>query len=547
MADAHDEVTIGMADYLAAVKRRRRLIFLIWLPVSMVAILIAFALPKTYRSAAYFKLRDTSPESIRMSFADQYVYNLRDYVLSAANRREAVDKFNPYPKYRSNPDMQAGLLGANTKVEMQSSTILDAGGHDMAINTGFSVYYDNPDPKAAYEVAQWLAETFTKGGRQDALDSADKQIKFYAAEADRTGAKVAEVESKLADFRRQNFAALPESAQTNLMVKSQAEQELLNIEREISSQQQNRIFLMSQLQTAQINNSAGNVGVLEDEYKRKLTQYDASHPDMVALRRQIAIAKKGGSLSADGSLQSELDNKRATLAETRQRYSEEHPDVKRLMSEIQSLEARIKSGEKTDPGAGIVNTPAVIQLNSQIHSTETQINSLQVRRTELQNKVASVQQELSASPIVQREYDLLNRDLGTAKQQYEELLRKRLEIEVGESAIKAGNADKFVLAGAPWMPDRPYKPNRVMIITLGVMAGFALALIAAVGAEMLDSSVRGSKDIGTLLGVTPLAIVPRIQNSRSRHKARREWSFMAASAVVGIPLAFLIIRLLVHE
>lgn len=541
------EVQIGMADYVAAFRRRRKLVLAIAIPAAVIAALVAFSLPEIYRSTAYFKLRDTSPDSIRMSFSDQYVYNLRDYVLTEANRKEAVALLQPYPKYRDNPAMAAALVGANTTVEMQSGTILDAGGHNMAINTGFAVSYDNTDPKAAHDVAQWLAEQFTKGQRQEALEKAQAQMAFYGAEADRTGTRVAELEAKVADFRRQNFSALPESAQTNLMVKNQAEQELQNIEREITAQQQNRIFLNSQLQSAQVNSNAGSVGALEDQYKRMLAQYDASHPDVVALRRQIAAAKKGGSLSADGSLKSELDAKRATLNETLQRYSEEYPDVKRLRAEIKSLETRVASGEKSDPGAGVVNTPVVIQLNSQIHATDTQIGSLQVRRAALLNKLSSVQQELSASPIVQREYDLLNRDLGTAKQQYEDLVRRRLEVEVSLSAIRAGNADKFVMTSSPWLPDRPYKPNRMLIVTLGILAGVALAMFMAVGAEMVDSSVRGSKDIGRLLGVTPLAIVPVIGNSRSRIRARREWAVITASAVIGTPLAYFVIRLLVRE
>jgi uncharacterized protein involved in exopolysaccharide biosynthesis len=546
VADNRQEVTIGMSDYMAAVRRRRKLAAYVGLPIVFVAAMIAFALPKTYRSSVNFKLRDTSPESIRMSFSDQYVYNLRDSVLNGSNLQEAVQKIQPYPEYHDNPGLQAGLIASNTKVTMQTGTILDAGGHDMAINTGFEVTYENRDPQKAHEVANWLAETFTRGQRQEAEEKAGTQSKFFSAEADRTGARVAELEAKLAEFKKQNFAALPESAQTNLMAKNQAEQELLNVQREITAQQQNRLFIASQLQTAQVNSTAGGAMALEDEYKRKLTQYDASHPDMVALRRQISIAKKGGSLSADGSLQSELDEKRQTLAEARQRYGEEYPDVKRLMREVKSLEQRIASGEKFDPGAGIANTPAIIQLNTQLRSTDTQLGSLQVRRAELQNKMATVQQQLAASPIVQREYEMLVRDLDTAKQQYQELLKQRMNIEVNQSAIKVGNADKFVQVGPAWLPDRPYKPNRPVIISLGLFAGFMLALVAAVGAEMLDSRVRGSKDIGTLLDVTPMAIIPQIQNSRSRLRSRRELSLITASAVVGIPVAFFVIRLMVR-
>lgn len=101
------------------------------------------------------------------------------------------------------------------------------------------------------------------------------------------------------------------------MVKNQAEQDLLNVEREITAAQQNRIFLSSQLQTAQVNSTAGSVQALEDEYKRKLTVYDASHPDMVALRQPDLDRTQGRFADADGSLQSELEDRRQTLAEAR--------------------------------------------------------------------------------------------------------------------------------------------------------------------------------------------------------------------------------------
>ena len=49
---------------------------------------------------------------------------------------------------------------------------------------------------------------------------------------------------------------------------------------------------------------------------------------MVALRRQIDSLKYGTSASSGTSLRSQLDAKRATLAEARQRYGAEHPDIK---------------------------------------------------------------------------------------------------------------------------------------------------------------------------------------------------------------------------
>ena len=87
---------------------------------------------------------------------------------------------------------------------------------------------------------------------------------------------------------------------------------------------------------------------LEDQYARMRSRYDESHPDMVALRRQIDSLKFGTSASAGSSLRSQLNAKRSTLAEAKQRYGDEHPDIRKLQRDIATLEARISSGERSD-------------------------------------------------------------------------------------------------------------------------------------------------------------------------------------------------------
>lgn len=534
---------MGLADYTAALRRRRVLLLGVAIPIMVFSVLLAFALPKSYRSTGYFRLRDTSPESIRMSFSDQYVFNLRDYVMRDDNLQALVAKAQPFPDLASDVGAAADRVRAGAQVEMQTGSILDAGGHEQTINVGFTVSYVHTDPKVALEVAQLISDGFVLGGRQEALEQTEKQIQFFKEEVDRTGSRVSELEARVADFKRRNFDALPESAQSNLMARNQAEQELLGLEREITAQQQNRIFLNSQLITSQAANASGNVAALEDEYKRRATTYDESHPDMVALRRQIANARRGGTINADGSLRAELDQQRSILSETRLRYSDDHPDVKRLLGNISSLEKRIAAGEKGDPGVVANNSPMAVQLASQIHSTDTQIGSLQARRAALQGRVALLDRQLTSSPILEKEYDMLNRDLGTAKQQYDDLVKKRLEVETGKSAINAGNADKFVVASRPGLPGEPFRPNRPLIMTLGALAAVLLAFTLAILTEAIDGTVRGSKDIMSLLGVAPLAAVPEIRNSVFESRHRRKVFLGIVGGLVLVPVTFVVLRL----
>jgi uncharacterized protein involved in exopolysaccharide biosynthesis len=271
------------------------------------------------------------------------------------------------------------------------------------------------------------------------------------------------------------------------------------------------------------------------------SSYDESHPDMIALRRQIDSLKYGTSASAGSSLRSQLTAKRQTLAEARQRYGAEHPDIKRLQRDIATLETRIKNGERGDVEMSD-GTPLGMQLRAQLNAIDSQLASLSAQNVQLRAKMSNIESNVTAAPQVEREYANLTRDLTISREKYEQLLNRQMDAEVSESAIVGGRADEFRLIQAPMLPAEPSKPERLAILFIGLVAAVVLGLTVTVGAEALDPKVRGARDIRELLQVSPLVAIPSIRNSRSRR--RSAWRFMtaAASGVVGVWIAFTFIK-----
>ena len=77
------ESTPSLGEYLATLRRRRSLIVGVALPIAVVAIVLAIALPDVYRSNAFFRLvSDRVADSVSESeeYADQYVLSLADRV-----------------------------------------------------------------------------------------------------------------------------------------------------------------------------------------------------------------------------------------------------------------------------------------------------------------------------------------------------------------------------------------------------------------------------------------------------------------------------------
>jgi succinoglycan biosynthesis transport protein ExoP len=538
------------SDYLHAIARRKALLIGIAIPIAVLAILLSLTLPNIYTSSALVEIDEpSSTQSLagggggEQSYADQYVQNLKGIVLSDSNLRKLNTEHDLYPDLADDPGAMLKRLKRDIHVAIVTTPILDPRtGREREVVDAFTLSYDNRVPEKARAGAQWLVGAFLAEHRRQRQGRATNAAEFYAKEAERIRAHVGTLEGKLAAFKKANQGQLPELTEVNMSMMDRTESSLSANEMQMRSLRQERVFLVAQLEAQrQQGPDAASLRGLEDQYNRMRSQYDESHPDMVAMRRQIDSLKYGTSAGAGTSLRSQLSQKRATLAEARQRYGEEHPDIKKLQRDIGTLETRIKSGERGDVEMAD-GTAVGTQLRTQINAVDSQLASLAAQNAQLRAKLANLEENVTATPQVEQEYATLTRDLTISREKYEQLLNRQMDAEVSEAAISGGRADEFRLIQAPMMPANPSKPNRLAILLIGFVAAIALALTITVAAEAFDPKVRGARDIRDLLSVSPLVAIPTIRNSRSRR--RNAWRLTAASAtgVVGVWIAFVAIK-----
>ena len=537
------------SDYIHAIARRKGLLFGIAIPIAVLAILLAATLPDIYTSTALVDIDGSSAgQSQALSvaagngetdYADQYVQNLKGMVLTDANLRKLNAEQNLYPEYADDEPTMLKRLKRDIDVQIVTTPILDPRtGREREVVNAFSVSYDNRTPEKAQKGAQWLVQAFLDQHRRQRQGRASNAAEFYGKEAERLRTHVAALEAKLADFKRANYGQLPELTEVNMSMMDRAESTLAANNTQMASLRQERVFLAAQLETARsAGPDSGSVRQLEDQYARMRSTYDEGHPDMIALRRQIDALKYGTSASAGTSLRSQLTQKRATLAEARQRYGAEHPDIKRLQRDIATLETRINSGEKGDVEMSD-GTPVGMQLRTQINAIDSQLGSLAVQNAELRAKLGGLEKNVTAAPQVEREYANLTRDLTIGREKYEQLLNRQMDAEVSESAIVGGRNDEFRLIQSPMLPAVPGKPQRLAILLIGLIAAVVLGLSVTVAAEAFDPKVRGARDIRELLGVSPLVAIPTIRNSRSRRRSAWRLAAASASGVVGVWIVF---------
>jgi polysaccharide biosynthesis transport protein len=421
----------------------------------------------------------------------------------------------------------------HTTVQTVRVQVLDPEtGREREVVSAFTVAFESRDPQVAHQGAKWLTDMVLQVSRQNLQERTGVAAKFYANEAERFRTQITGLEERLADFRAKNFGQLPELTNLNMNVMDRTERDIENIELQMRTLRQDRIYLAQQLgQAENVSPDSSNLRQLEAEYARMQGIYDPSHPDFVSLRRRIEGMRSGGAAMGGASLRGQLQAQRAILAETRQRYSDDHPDVKRITRQIETLEARIKSGETTD--ATISMNPVAVQLRTQVQAIDSQLASLQARGAQLRTKLEQLERRVESTPHVEREYQTLTRDLELARAKYDELLKNQMSAEVGAAAIAGGGSDELRLVQSPGLPAEPAKPARIAILIVGIMFALIAALTAAIVAEGLDQNVRGSRDVRTLLEVAPLAVIPEIQDDATARRLRLQAVTLAGAAMAG--------------
>jgi polysaccharide biosynthesis transport protein len=535
--------TPDFSDYVAAIKRRRVLLTMVALPIVAIAVALAVGLPDIYLSTGLITFSDatvsgelpTDKEHAKRerTYMDQYVRSLSESVMSPTTLAKLVKDIPSLVPPDGTIEDALKEVSRRARVETVKMPVLDPdSSREREIISAFTVQYGSRDPVMAQKVATWLTDAYLKASRANLLVRAKAAAQFYNSQAEQYRNEIATAERKLAAFKAKNFGDLPELTDLNLNLLDRTQRDLDDIGSQERGLRQEKVFLEQQLEQAKnAGQDEGMLAQLQAEYNRKLATYDENHPDMIALRRQIDALKAGGGAIDSLSLPAQLQAQKQILAQARQRYSEDHPDIKRIERQIKSLQTRIAAGETV--AGGVVGSPQVVQLKTQINALDTQLAGLDKRSNELRAKLDEMQRRIEASPQVEREYKTLTRDLDLAHQKYDEINKSMMDSQVTSAAIASGRSDELALVQAPSLPAKPGKPKRIAIAAIGLMLAILLSLTAVVVAESVDQTVRGSRDVRRVLDLSPLGVIPEIQDAVTSRRQRWRMATLTACVLVA--------------
>jgi polysaccharide biosynthesis transport protein len=542
---------------------RRRLTFWIVAGVSAAAaITLALLLPPTYRATGTILIeqQEIPQEMVRSvitSFADQRVQVISQRVMTTQNLLSLIERYDLYAGIRQKEPREVLLQKFRDDIGMHmiSADVIDPrSGRPTQATIAFAVSYQNHSPELALKVANELTSLYLNENLTSRTQLSQQTSAFFSEESAREAAHIADLDKSLAAFKEQHHEELPDRAQLNVTTMERTEMELRDAENHLSALDSQRVLLEAQLaqispNTQVFSDTGQRVFGPEDRLKTLKSQlasykarYAPGHPDILSTQREVdGLEKEVKQEDQTSERLRQLSEAKSELAAAKEKYSDDHPDVLRLKHTVDSLEESVTK----EAGAGTkrvesahADNPVYVQVKGQLDSVAVERANAVKKRDDLHLKLDQYEKRMAESPEVERQYRTMARDLESAQLKYQEILSKQTEAQVSANLETQKKGERFTLIEPPQPPEKPIKPNRVLILVMGVIFSIALGIAAVVGRDTLDASVRGPNDIRQILQVPALASIPVIVTvaDRVRRKKIIGLSWGGGVAIVALSL-----------
>ena len=532
----------------------------------VIAAVVAVALPPVYRSTAtiLIKEQEIPQEFVRStvtSFADERIQVISQQVMTRSTLLDLVDKYGLYGNARQKETSEEILdrMRRDIKLTPISAEVTDRrSGSPVKSTIAFSLSYDSEVAANAQKIANELTTLYLNENVKNRQQKAAETTLFLDEELARVTEHISDSEQKLSAFKARNQGRTPDLSLSNQVSSERVNAEVQRIEREITFLEERKSALQGQLaDTKPATPVVGNGGViLEPEDRLKSLQlqltsltgiYSDDHPDVKRLRREIATLKVETGLQDDATdRENKLRQLQQQLSLLRQKYGEDHPDVVQIKRAIETLDTALRTNAVAPEGranesvrARKPDNPVYLNLKSQIETTTAQIESLRSERREMRGKLELLDLRVSQSPEVEREYLELARDLDSSRGRFRELRDKQMQAQVAEQLERGRKAERFTLIEPPIFPEKPYRPNRTVILMMGALLALAGGVAAAALREAIDQTVHSARDVIRVMQVPMLAVLPALPSPvLLRRRSRLRWILATGVLVlIGVALA----------
>jgi polysaccharide chain length determinant protein (PEP-CTERM system associated) len=486
----------AIEDFLRIAWRRKWLILLPFLVVSIGTFLFVRRMPDVYRSeTTILVIPQRVPESyVRSTITDRIgdrLQSLKEQILSRSRLERTIVDLNLFPGERRTGAME-DLIN-----HMRNAVMVETARSDA-----FTVSYSSPDPRTAQIVTERLASDFIRENVIDREKLADTTSEFLKVQAEDAKRQLIEQEKKLEAYRLAHAGELPSQAASNLQ-----------------GLQSGRVQLQTVVDS--INRDRDRQLIKERELADLLAPEPAPQPAYAAAPGGAAASSSGPGAPALAPAE-ELAQATAQLRVMDGRLTDAHPDVRQLRRRVAQLTAQVEAVRAEEPSpapAAVAPPPAMtaadLQRDRRIRDTRAELEALNRRilaqqkdQQRLLQETALYQARLEAAPVRESELIELMRDYETLQELYRSLLTKREDSKIAANLERRNVGEQFRVLDPALVPQRPFSPDRLKLNAVGIFLGLLIGVGIVAALEFMDTTLKSEEDIRTILGLPVIATIP---------------------------------------
>src|SRR5437868_11218114 len=196
-----------------------------------------------------------------------------------------------------------------------------------------------------------------------------------------------------------------------------------------------------------------------------------------------------------------LASAEAALAAAQAQYSDAHPDVIAARERVKQLR-QIMGSVRPDT-----------TLQEQIAANNAAIRQLMQQRDATMARANAAVAGSARAPAIMEQAMQLESRATTLRNQYQQVSENLLKAQNSSRMASEQRAERLSLVEPANLPDRPFSPNRPLLMAAGAAAGLALGLMLALGLELLTRPVRSPRQLERL-GLPVIGVVPLLKTKQ---------------------------------
>ena len=554
------------------IKRRKWSLILPFIAIVLLTAIICLVLPDKYKSTATILIRSqqvpsTLVPSTVTSYAEQRIQTITQEVMSRSRILNLVKKYDLLPDKRDKLTTEEIVEIIRDRITLEpinAEINKDSSSRPVTLTIAFTLSYEDEDPKKAQLVTNEIASYYMEKNLESRAEFARQTTKFLEEQARKVKDKIDSLEGQLAEFRKAHIDELPEFTNLNMQKLEKLNADISDLNMQIRSLEEQRASLRNQL--ASIDPYAGsNDRVLSPaerlqqarlEEAQLLAKYSPRHPLVLAKKREIALLEKQvpGAAGAE-ELRSRLKELELKLSDLKSKYSDQHPSVKALKREISEVKSQLDSAVQAGAGSGTqasgppanATNPAYLAIKSDLDRINVSLSSLKAEKARIERQIKDVYAKLQAMPEVAKRYNQLEMDYQSARAHYQELQQKLLTAQVSQGMEEDKLGETFQIVEPAFLPEKPYKPNRLAIMLIGIVLGAGVSVGFAAIREFSDRSVRDISSLEKAAGAPVLAVITHVETPGEADIRKKRLMITAGAVAGGIILLLLAFHLFVMD